>query len=52
MSIGPVVEQPVQDAADRIRFWLVQTFRYTASTFELNDVLVAEIQRAVDESKK
>jgi hypothetical protein len=43
---------PVQDAANRIRFSLVQTFRYTAGTFDLDDLLVREIRRAVEESQR
>jgi hypothetical protein len=37
----------IQRAADHIRYWLVQSFRYTASTIELNEVLVREMRKVV-----
>jgi hypothetical protein len=46
-----VEEQAIQHAADRIRYWLVQTFRYTASTIELDQVLRREIRKAVRKVK-
>lgn len=45
----PVDTNPIEAAATRIRMWLVQHDRYNGSTFELDEVLVHEIQRAVDE---
>jgi hypothetical protein len=41
-------QEIIQEAADNIRCWLVQSYRYTASTFELNDKLVEEVSKAVN----
>lgn len=44
--------EAVSRATYNIRKWLVQSWRYTASTFELDDFVSREIRRAIEEVRK